>query len=102
MHKNYKLEEKIIKDIIRKNLKCKDSDNEQLKNIFYNKNNKVSNLGIKNSLTIQTEDLNNTNVVYKYTCNRMTCQSASYIGMTLEKKLGSHYYNDSIFYTITP
>ena len=86
MHKNYKLEEKIIKDIIRKNLKCKDSDNEQLKNIFYNKNNKVSNLGIKNSLTIQTEDLNNTNVVYKYTCNRMTCHSASYVGKTRTKR----------------
>ena len=42
MHKTYKLEEKIIKDIITKKVKFKykDGENEQLKIIFYYKNKK--------------------------------------------------------------
>ena len=47
VHVNSKLE--VIKAIITKNIKCKDSENEHLKIIFYYKNNKTSNLVIKNN-----------------------------------------------------
>ena len=100
MNGNYKLEERILKNIVYKNVKCNDSENEQLKIIFYYKNSKTANLVIKNSPTTQCEDLNTTNVIYNFTCNRMTCQSANYIGMTrttLKKRLDSHYYNGSIY-----
>ena len=66
--------------------------------IFYYKNRKTANLVIKNSQTTQLDPLKTTNVIYKYTCNLMTCQS-EYIGMTrttLKKRLDAHYYNGSI------
>ena len=50
MHNNYKLEERIIKNIIMKNTKCID-ENEKLQIIFYYRNRKTANLVIKNSPT---------------------------------------------------
>ena len=38
MHRDYKLEERIIKDIVKRNTKCK-NDKDQLKIIFYYKKN---------------------------------------------------------------
>ena len=80
MHNNYKLEERIIKNIIMKNTKCID-ENEKLQIIFYYRNRKTANLVIKNSQTTQVDPLKTTNVIYKYTCNLMTSQ-LEYIGIT--------------------
>ena len=41
MHSNYKLEERIIKDIVMRNIKCK-NENNPLKIIFYYKKNDES------------------------------------------------------------
>ena len=57
------------------------NDNDQLKIIFYYKNEKKANLLIKNNPKFQVDTLNMNNVIYKYTFNLMMCQS-EYIGMT--------------------
>ena len=80
-----------------RNTKCK-NDNDQLKIILYYKNKKTANLLIKNNPTSQVDTLNMNNVIYKYTCSLMTCQS-EYISMTrttLKKRLDSHYYYGNI------
>ena len=97
MNGNYKKDEKILKDIINRNVKCVQSDN-KLKIIIYYKNNKTSNLVIKNNTMPKPTPLETANVVYKFTCNIQHCK-AEYVGHTrlsLEKRLQAHSYNGSI------
>ena len=69
MHKNYKMEERIIKNIIKDNIKCK-NNNEQ----FYYKNQKASNLVIRNNVSCVSGYLDRSCVIYKYTCSDPLCQ----------------------------
>ena len=97
MHPNYKLDEKILKDIISTNVKC-NKEGEHLKITFYYINKKTSNLVIKNSPKSESEPLDMTNVIYKFQCKFMQC-NAEYIGHTrtsLKKRLNNHYYKGSI------
>ena len=95
-HENYKMDERIIKNIIENNVKCRNQNN-NIKLIFFYKNLKTSNLVIKNNLSSMNK-LDMTNIIYKFICPFMTCQS-EYIGQTrtcLKRRLDYHTYNGSI------
>ena len=69
MHKNYKTDELILKDIkAKKYVKCVEK-NSSLKTIIYYNTPKTSNMIIKNNCKTTTSALRTTNVVYKLTCN---------------------------------
>lgn len=50
MHNNYKLDERVIREIVTTNTKC-NADNQEVKLIIYYKNKKSQNLIMKNNLT---------------------------------------------------
>ena len=66
MHERYKIDERVIKEIVQNNTKCNDS-NKKLKLIFYYKNNKTSNLVMRNNLNQPLEPLQQKNIIYKFT-----------------------------------
>ena len=97
-HINYKTEERVIKDIIYNNVKCVDPNN-RLDLIIYYRNNKTSNLVMKNNLAPPMKHLQQTNVVYEFTCPMSHSQVTQYIGFTqttLSQRLTSHAQNGSI------
>ena len=97
-HKNYKLDEKVIENIVNKNTKCLD-DNKKIKIIFYYKNKKSANYVMKNNLAPSPTTLQQTNVVYKFTCPLPHSQAAEYVGLTqtkLSRRLTYHGQNGSI------
>ena len=90
MHNNYKQDEKIINEMINRNIKCK-NNSDKLKIIIYYKNN-------KNNMIPRPTPLQSTNVVYKFVCDVQHCKT-EYIGytrLTLVKRLLSHHYQRSI------
>ena len=97
-HPNYKTEERILSNIVHSNTKCIDSDKE-LKIIFYYKNKKTTNLVMKNNLMPPLQPLEQTNVIYKFTCPMSHGQATEYIGFsqtTLSQRLTAHKQNGSI------
>ena len=97
-HINYKTEERVIKDIVYNNVKCVDPNN-KLDLIIYYRNNKTSNLVMKNNLAPPTKHLQQTNVIYEFTCPMSHSQVTQYIGFTqttLSQRLTSHAQNGSI------
>ena len=97
-HINYKIEERVIKDIIYNNVKCVNPNN-RLDLIIYYRNNKTSNLVMKNNLAPSMKYLQQTNVVYEFTCPMSHSQVTQYIGYTqttLSQRLTSHLQNGSI------
>ena len=98
-HPNYKTEERILSNIVHNNTKCTDSDKE-LKIIFYYKNKKNTNLVMKNNLMPPLQPLEQTNVIYKFTCPMSHGQATEYIGFsqtTLSQRLTAHKQNGSIY-----
>ena len=98
MHKNYNIDEKVIRDIIMNNTRC-NNQSQKLNIIFYYKNLKTSNLVMKNNLTPQRSHLFETNVIYEFNCPFPNCQSEKYIGMTqntLSRRLTLHAQSGSI------
>ena len=97
-HNNYKLDEKIIEDIVDKNTKCTD-DNKKIKIIFYYKNKKSANYVMKNNMSPPPTTLQQTNVVYKFKCPLPHSQVVEYVGLTsttLSRRLTCHGQNGSI------
>ena len=97
-HKNYKLDERIIENIVSDNTKCIDK-NSKLKIIFFYKNKKASNYIMKNDMTPPPSILQQTNVVYKFTCPLPHSQAVEYVGHTqtkLSRRLTYHGNNGSI------
>ena len=101
-HLNYKTEEKIMKDIILKNVKCVQADH-RLQLIIYYSNRKTSNLVIKNNLSPPQPLLDHSGVVYEFSCPNLNCKSSerntTYIGMTqvqLKRRLQQHTNKGSI------
>jgi hypothetical protein len=94
MNPQYKLDERVLKDIYREKIRCTDECHKVTLNIYY-KNNKVKNLIMKNNITNSTEMLQKSNVVYKINCPVENCESPNpyYIGYTectLTKRLTFH------------
>ena len=101
MHQNYKLEERIIKDLIYENTKCVNPQ-EKLTLIIYYKNLKTSNLIMKNNPSPKLPTLQQHNVIYMYSCNNCRTQhgqAGEYVGMTqttLSRRLTMHLQTGSI------
>ena len=91
----YKKEEKILKDIVRRNcIPTKQDEKIELK-IFY-KSARISSLLMKNNLSADSSKLLSTNVVYAFKCPLGDCahrRNASYIGhtvTTLSRRITMH------------
>ena len=99
MHSNYRLDERIIKDIVLKNTKC-NNPNKKLNFITYYKNPKTSNLIMKNNITSPPSKLQTSNVVYKFVCPHQHGKAEeTYIGETttsLSRRLTMHKQSGSI------
>ena len=96
----YKTDERILKDIIARNVTCTNSQNKLTLIICY-KNTRVSNLVMKNNLAKDHSLLKKTNVVYQYTCPEEGCKlpTVSYIGVTttsVSRRLTMHARDGSI------
>ena len=99
MHNSYKVEERTIKDIVYNNTKCIDK-NTKLNLIIYYKSPKASNFVIKNNMSPTTTKLQQSNVVYKFSCPMPHSQAVEYVGLcqtTLSRRLTYHGQNGSIY-----
>ena len=95
MNSNYKIDERVLKSIIKSNTRCT-NENDKIKLIIYYKNQRTSNLIMKNSPGKDLSPLQRTNVVYQFTCIAENCEfqpSSKYIGCTvttLSRRLTMH------------
>ena len=99
MHRNYKIEERMLRSIILNNTKCTEKG-QRLCIIFYYKNIKTCNLVMKNNNTSKPSPLCQTNVVYRFNCPMPHCKAENYIGMTqttLSRRLTYHAQSGSIY-----
>ena len=100
MSSSYKVDERVIKTIINRNVQCR-SDDDKIKFIVYYKNIKTSNLIIRNNLSVKNK-LKCSNVVYQFNCPHEDCPlwpHASYIGYTqttLSRRLTMHLQKGAI------
>ena len=85
MHSNYKIEERVIKELVYNNTEEIDKG-KKLKLIIYYNNKKTSNFIMKNNLQPPPKVIQQTNVVYSFKCPILQCQAKqpaeTYIGMT--------------------
>ena len=100
MNLNYKKEEKIMKDIVKRNVKTTDV-NSKLTLIIYYCNTKVNNLIMVNNLTKNADKLSKSHAIYEVTCPRGDCEllNPSYIGQTRNSiltRLNQHKQNGAI------
>ena len=99
MHNNYKIEERIIKNIVYNNTKC-NNEKSKLNLIFFYKNRKTSSLVMNNNVLPPPTQLQQTNLIYKFTCPLPHSQAAEYVGFTqttLSRRLTAHGQNGSIY-----
>ena len=97
MHINYKLDERVVKDIVLNHTSCIEP-NTNMKIIFYYKNIRSSNLVMQNNLCPPPQPIHQTNLVYKFVCPFQHCK-AEYIGYTectLSRRMANHCQNGSI------
>ena len=104
----YKTDEKVLKDIVTKNVKCtRQTDNFKL--TIYYKSNTVKSIVSRNNQNTPPAELQQCNLIYEHTCNQDGCEhlsNSSYIGYTtttLSRRLTMHlgsgaiktHYNDT-------
>ena len=94
MSSAYKVDERIIHEIIEENVKCVITT-DRLQLIIYYKNGKTSNLLMQNNLNTKNYTLKRTNVVYQFSCPYEDCRlrGINYIGVTttsLSRRLTMH------------
>ena len=98
MSTDYKTDEKIMEEIINKNIQATDPE-KHLRLIIYYKTKKTSQLIIRNQPNITKTPLQEDHVVYQYNCSSEECGSHNYIGMTttkLTRRLTCHLTSGSI------
>ena len=86
-----------MRQIVKKNVTPTDPNKKILFTIYY-KNKKTSDLLLRNSPKIEKKEIQKSNVIYRYTCNRGNCEAlpSTYIGMTtmrLTRRLSYHLSN---------
>ena len=84
MDGQYKKDEKVIKDIIKKNIKPTNGNEKKIDVVIYYKNLKTKNLIMKNNMTRTQDPLMTSLTVYKFKCPNEDCEllNTSYIGQT--------------------
>ena len=98
MSTEYKMDEKILRDIIHKNVKPSNKDTD-IKLIIYYRTRKTAQLILRNKIMNVKTPLQEDHVIYQYTCNSGGCGPHSYIGMTrtkLTRRLTCHLQNGAI------
>lgn len=91
----YKLDERVMENIIKRNVKCINS-RDKLNLIIYYKNPKTSNLIMKNNLAKDNSMLKKTNIIYEFQCPEEVCKlhnNIKYVGMTstsLSRRITMH------------
>lgn len=90
----YKIDERVIRDIIYGHVKCVD-ENDRLLLVIYYRNSKTKDLLIRNNAHSKNDKLKCTNVVYRFSCPFEDCRlrDTSYIGATttsLSRRLTMH------------
>ena len=101
MSPSYKVDERVLKSIISRNVKCTLPEN-RLNVIIYYRNIKSSNMIMKNNLHASQNKLKSTNVIYEFKCPCEDCPlppNSSYIGYTqctLSRRLSNHLQNGAI------
>ncbi|XP_050691560.1 uncharacterized protein LOC126983104 [Eriocheir sinensis] len=91
-------DERVIKDIIHKNVKPTNAE-QTISLIIYYKTSKTANLLIKNRQTPPPAPLQEDHVIYEHTCAIEDCGPHTYIGMTrtkLTRRLTCHLQNGAI------
>ena len=85
MSSAYKTDERILKDIIKRNVKPTDPTN-KIKLVIYYKSKRTSNLLLRNNSTPRPSNLQSSHLVYMFTCQHEDCAPYnSYIGLTTTK-----------------
>ena len=80
---SYKTDERVLRQIIRNNVRCyRPSD--KLKLVVYYKSSSISSLITKNDQSPPISDLQKTNLVYEFVCNKGWCEhlKCSNVGVT--------------------
>ena len=98
MSTEYKTDEKILKQIIKKNVRCT-NDNDRVQLRIYYQSQKTRQLVMRNN-PVTTKPSNRTNVVYKFCCPHEDCRprNMNYIGATtttLTRRLTMHLRDES-------
>ena len=96
-HRDYKKDERALRNIIGNHVKPT-SDNEEIKLIIYYKGKRTSSLIMKNNPSPRQDMIRRRNVVYQFKCPVMGC-SQDYIGMTtmrLSKRISCHLQEGAI------
>ena len=98
MNEAYKVDERVLQDLILDNVKCTNPSEKLRLNIYY-KSPKVSHCLIKNSPK-STNDTQKVNVVYQFSCPFEGCklQPSHYIGFTrttLSRRM-TYHLNDGL------
>ena len=94
MTSGYKADERILQSIVHNNIVS--VTNNKIKLLIYYKNKKIKNLVMNNNPCKKTGVFQETNVVYKFSCNREGCRllpNMDYIGLTtttLSRRLTCH------------
>jgi hypothetical protein len=99
MNSNYKMDEKVLQDLLKTKVKCV-NDRDKIKLNIYYKNTKTSNFLIKNNISSSLDPLRQSNVVYKLSCPVEDCKlsNPSYIGSTrctLAQRITNHVQSGS-------
>ena len=95
MSTSYRVDERVLHNIIEKNVKCKQPNTKFRLTIYY-KNTKIGGLIMKNNINQEKNTLKCTNVVYQFQCPYEDCQlrnTGDYIGMTtttLSRRMTMH------------
>ena len=95
MSSSYRVDERVLHNIINNNVKCK-QPNTRLQLTIYYKNTKVGGLIMRNNINQDKNMLKCTNVVYRFQCPYEDCQlrdAGDYIGMTtttLSRRMTMH------------
>ena len=104
MNSAYKVDEQVLKKIIKDNVKCKDNNN-KLNIIIYYNNTKTKSLVMRNNLTRKkSRQLDHKNIIYHFSCPRDECirqQTVNnaydgYTDCTLSRRLSMHLQNGAI------
>ena len=89
----YKVDERVLKNIISRNVTCTNQSKMEL--IIYYKNRKTSNCVMNNNLSATKEKLQFTNVVYKFTCPKEDCAPIGRTTTTLSRRISCHLQSGS-------
>lgn len=103
MNSSYKVDEKVLKKIIKDNVQCK-NENHKINLVIYYNNLKTMNMVMRNNLTLNKRELSQSNIIYEFKCPKDECIrqqniNNAYLGYTectLSRRLSMHLQNGAI------